>query len=61
MVVVVRVVHVFLVARDKALAYALQVWSAMADGEVRRQRGIERLTVGVVGDRMVVQCQFEAV
>ena len=31
-------VRVFLVARDKALAYALQVWSAMADGEVRRQR-----------------------
>ena len=31
-------VRVFLVAGDKALAYALQVWSAMADGEVRRQR-----------------------
>ena len=36
MVAVVRVVRVFLVAVDKALAYALQVWSAMADGEVRR-------------------------
>ena len=35
-------VHVFLVARGKALAYALQVWSAMADGEVRRQRESER-------------------
>ena len=31
-------VRVFLVAGDKALAYALQVWSAMADGEVRQQR-----------------------
>ena len=31
-------VHVFLVAGGKALAYALQVWSAMADGEVWRQR-----------------------
>ena len=31
-------VRVFLVAGGKALAYALQVWSAMADGEVRRQR-----------------------
>ena len=38
MVAVVRVVRVFLVAGDKALAYALQVWSAMANGEVRRQR-----------------------
>ena len=42
MVAIVRVVHVFLVAGDKALAYALQVWSAMADGEVRRQRETER-------------------
>ena len=31
-------VRVFLVAGDKALAYALQVWGAMADGEVRWQR-----------------------
>jgi len=31
-------VRVFLVAEDKALACALQVWGAMADGEVRRQR-----------------------
>jgi len=38
MVAVVHVVRVFLVAGDKALAYALQVWSAMANGEVRRQR-----------------------
>ena len=36
MVAVVHVVCVFLVAGDKALAYALQVWSTMADGEVRR-------------------------
>ena len=36
MVAVVRVVRVFLVAEDKALAYVLQVWSAMADDEVRR-------------------------
>ena len=35
-------VRVFLVAGDKALAYALQVWSAMADGEVRRQRETRR-------------------
>ena len=35
-------VHVFLVAGDKALAYVLQVWGAMVDGEVRRQRETER-------------------
>ena len=54
--------HVFLVAGDKALAYALQVWSATADGEVQRQR--ERLegglTVGSVEEWMVVPCRFEA-
>ena len=38
MVAIVRMVRVFLVAGDKTLAYALQVWSAMADGEVRWQR-----------------------
>ena len=38
MVAVVRVVRVFLVVGDKALAYALQVWGAMADGVVRLQR-----------------------
>jgi len=37
-------VRVFLVAGDKALVYAVQVWSTMADGEVRRQR--ERLEGG---------------
>ena len=35
-------VRVFLVAGDKALAYALQVWGAMVDGEVRRQSETER-------------------
>ena len=46
-----------------ALAYALPVWSAMADtvrsggeqGEIGRE-----LTVGVMGDRVVMQWQFEA-
>ena len=63
MVAVVRVVRVFLVAGDKALAYALQVWSAMADGEVRRQRETGRggLTVGGVEEWMVMPCRFEAV
>ena len=56
-------VRVFLVAGDKALAYALQVWSAMADGEVRRQRETERggLTMGGVEEWMVMPCRFEAV
>ena len=55
-------VHVFLVAGDKALAYALQVWGAMADGEVRRQREIGRgLNVGGVEEWMVMPCRFEAV
>ena len=50
-------VCVFLVAGDKALAYALSGWSAMADGEVRRQREIGRgLTVGGVEEWMVVLC-----
>jgi len=53
-------VHVFQVAEARHWPTRFQVWSAMADGEVRRQRGIGRLTVGVVGDRMAVQCQFEA-
>jgi len=60
-VAVVRVVHVFLVAGGKALAYALPVWSAMADGEVRWQRETGRgLTVGGVEEWMVVPCRFEA-
>ena len=54
-------VHVFQVPEARHWPTRFQVWSAMADGEVRRQRGIGRLTVGVVGDRMAVQCQFEAV
>ena len=54
-------VHVFQVAEARHWPTRFQVWSTMVDGEVRRQRGIERLTVGVVGDRMAVQCQFEAV
>ena len=57
-------VRVFLVAGDKALAYALQVWSAMADGEVRRQRETgrgEKLTVGGVEEWVVMPCRFEAV
>ena len=62
MVAVVHVVRVFLVAGDKTLAYALQVWSAMADGEVRRQRETKRgLTVGGVEEWMAMPCQFEAV
>ena len=62
MVAVVRVVRVFLVAVDKALAYALQVWSAMADDEVRRQRETGRgLTVGGVEEWMAMTCRFEAV
>ena len=57
MVAVVRVVRVFLVAGDKALAYALQVWSAMADDEVRRQRETGRgLTVGGVEEWMAMLC-----
>ena len=57
MVAVVRVVRVFLVAGDKALAYALQVWSAMADGEVRRQRETGRgLTVGGMEEWMAMPC-----
>ena len=45
-----------------ALAYALLVWSAMAnmvrsDGE---QGETGRLTVGVVGDRMAVQWRVAA-
>ena len=47
-------VHVFQVAEARHWPTRFQVWSAMADGEVRRQRGIGRLTVGVVGDRMAV-------
>ena len=35
-------VHVFLVAGDKELAYALQVWGTMVDGEVRRQKETRR-------------------
>ena len=50
MVAVVRVVCVFLVARDKARAYALSGWSAMADkvmsGGGKGETG--RLTVGGV-------------
>ena len=62
MVAVVRVVRVFLVAGDKALAYALQVWSAMADDEVRRQRETGRgLTMGGVEEWMAMPCRFEAV
>ena len=38
MVAAVRVVRVSLVGGDKARAYALSGWSAMAVGEVRRQR-----------------------
>ena len=49
-------VHVFQVAEARLWPTHFQVWSAMADGEVRWQRGIGRLTVGVVGDRMAVQC-----
>jgi len=46
-----------------ALAYTLLVWSAMADtvrfgGEQGKTGG---LTVGVEGDRVVMQWQFEAV
>ena len=55
-------VRVFLVAEDKALACALQVWGAMADGEVRRQRETGRgLTVGGVEEWMAMSCRFEAV
>ena len=47
-----------------ALAYALPVWSAMADtvksggGQGETGRG---LTIGVEGDRVVMQWRFEAV
>ena len=46
-----------------ALAYALPVWSAMADmvrsdGEQGKNRG---LTVGVDGDRVAMQWRFEVV
>ena len=49
---------------ETALAYALPVWSAMADkvrsdgGQGETGRG---LTVGVDGDRVAMQWQFEAV
>ena len=51
-------VRVFLVAGDKALAYALQVWSAMADkvrfggGQRKTERG---LTMGVVEEGISVR------
>ena len=62
MVAVVHVVRVFLVAGDKTLAYALQVWSAMADGEVRRQRETGwGLTMGGMEEWMAMPCRFEAV
>ena len=46
-----------------ALAYALPVWSAMADtvrsGGEQGETG-RGLTIGVVEDRVVTQWQFEA-
>ena len=62
MVAVVRMVRVFLVAGGKALAYALPVWSAMADDEVQRQRETRRrLTMGGMEEWMAMPCRFEAV
>jgi len=48
---------------ETALAYALPVWSALADtvrsgGEQGKTGG---LTIGVDGDRVVMQWWFEAV
>ena len=49
---------------ETALAYALPVWSAMADlvrsGGKQGETG-RGLTVGVEGDRVVMQWRFEAV
>ena len=63
MVAVVHVVRVFLVAGDKALAYALSGWSAMADkvmsGGGKGETG--RLTVGGVEDWMVTRWRVAAV
>ena len=44
-----------------ALAYALPVWSAMAGAAwYGGEQGRTGLTVGVVGDRVVMQWRFEA-
>ena len=55
-------VHVFL-GPETALAYALPVWSAMADmvrsGGEQGETG-RGLTVGVEGDRVALQWRFEA-